>query len=257
MADCFIAWCKARCQPALQPLTTCVESQPELHGEADEKRVQSLHDSASLWHIDKWWAETWKPPPTVSLLPSPSPAVGSCDSWVFLCLSPFFLQPSKVAASVWMQLLGISFTSGDVVPRICFILSNFFTVTQNISLFLASVQINVTHCYLPGLTFEPVRIGGFEMSVQWWNCGAVLGNEGAGSVASFSLNHFLSVLSQAIIFSTIHSQVHFSRPHSSLYTLYFALSGAAWPFKLTNNRVLDWEHTNTSWFHQFDLLLRW
>lgn len=47
-------------------LSTCIERESQSITMSHMKRVEFLHVSASLWHVDRWWAETWQK----SLVPS-------------------------------------------------------------------------------------------------------------------------------------------------------------------------------------------
>lgn len=73
--------------------------EPEHHNESDKKSGGAACFCITLTH---WQVVSWNME-NPSLLPSPGPAVGNCDS----SLSPCF-SPSEVAASVLMQVRGIA-----------------------------------------------------------------------------------------------------------------------------------------------------
>lgn len=98
MAVCFVAWCSAPVNRHL-PTVNLLRKGERFRW----KEFELLHVSASLWHIDRCCAKTWRIPGSFPLLVLLSAAVTA------ECFFVLFL-PSKVAAFVLMQLLGSSGT---------------------------------------------------------------------------------------------------------------------------------------------------
>lgn len=91
--------------PVICLLSTFVERESERERARASKRFELLHLSASHWQVVYLNMEN------PLFLPSQGAAVGSYDNWMLLC----FFIPSNVAASVVMQLLGISAVRGTFV----------------------------------------------------------------------------------------------------------------------------------------------
>lgn len=96
VAGWFIAWCAVpvNCHPPTVNLYR--KREPQHRNESDEKSWVAACFCITLTH---WQVVCWNMANPL-FLPSPGPAVGSRDSWGFLC---FLL--SEVAASVLLQFL--------------------------------------------------------------------------------------------------------------------------------------------------------